>query len=266
MSDDIIIERQHDGKWMVKELLMAGFQPGVVQPKYGRRNDTKLLSNIRRAVNTIMYIVKNNEWDYFVTFTIKSDDLAGKLTRKVMQVITQFIRNEGKRLGVAIKYLLIPEKEQDGRLHIHGLMAALPISELRLFSTDEPLPASILTKLENGQKVYDWPRFSERFGFSDVEVPEFIIKIGIYMLKKVLDASSFIMDNYNGNIYYASQGLNREPDRVLRGKKSKSIEDPDFENMFCRGKVVDNLEDAMEYLDTDDVDSIIVGKPPPAGR
>lgn len=108
--------------------------------------------------------------------------------------------------------------------------------------------------------MYDWPRFRERFGFCAIEVLENAIRAGMYVAKKIDAATSYIAENYHGNIYYASQGLNRKPERVLRGKKSQSIQEPDFETDFCRGKYFDNLEDAMEFVDTDDIDNIITGK------
>lgn len=261
MSDDIIIEHLHDGRILAKELLANGFQPGEKQQKFNRKNSTKTPNNIRRAKSKFMYIVSQNRWELFVTFTIASNDFAGLDIKTIMQTVTQFIRNENKRLGATIRYVLVPEQGKTGRWHIHGLMAGLQVTEMRLFSLNESLPADILRKRKAGKKVYDWPRFSARFGFCAIEVLENAIKAGLYIKKNIGAASSYIMENYNGNIYYASQGLNREPDRVLRGKKSQSIQEPDFETEFCRGKYFDNLEDAMELVDTEDIDNITAGKP-----
>lgn len=52
-----------------------------------------------------------------------------------------------------------------GAWHMHGLLSGLTDDDLRLFTLREKLPQNIRKVLKNGEKVYNWERYSKKFGF-----------------------------------------------------------------------------------------------------
>lgn len=52
---------------------------------------------------------------------------------------------------------------------MHGFIMGLPVEHLRLFEFKEKLPAYIREKLNQGQAVYDWTAYRDKFGYTDIE-------------------------------------------------------------------------------------------------
>ena len=67
------------------------------------------------------------------------------------------------------QFVFVPEMHRDGAWHLHGLINDLPLDHLRPFTLEEKLPTYIRDKLQQGQQLYEWPAFAEKFGYTVVE-------------------------------------------------------------------------------------------------
>ena len=257
---DIIIDKLPNGQFALKEL-KSGFQPNENRDFHARKNSLKSAVNLAKPRSKIMYIAKNNDWDWFATLTIDRKQFVGMADKEIIKSILQFIQNETKRLKTKIAYLLVAEYGENNQFHFHGLIKGLPFEDMRLIKPNEPLPIKIKDTIAGGKEVYEWIRYSEKFGHSHITRLDGAERAGRYMIKEIVKSNQRLMSNFNGHAVFHSQGLNCEPERVLRGPAAKHIEKPDYETPWCSGKNSLSLEEALEYVDMNDIGRIIVGKP-----
>lgn len=172
--------------------------------------EQKTLDNIRRAARMIEAFGLCNDWDWFFTLTIDQAKFPRNDLPRFRTAVMQLIRNTNRLLGCDIKILLVPELHADGvNYHAHGLISGIPDSELRVFTPDEKLPVYILNKLRSGSPVYDWPRYSCRFGFCDFEPignRDAAVRYIKKYISKGLDSTAKSID-VGKHTYFHSKGL-----------------------------------------------------------
>ena len=132
-------------------------------------NATKLADNLTRARSRVQELALCNPWEWFVTFTLDKEKYNRHDLPKFNKDLGQFIRDRRKWQGINVKYLLIPEKHQDGAWHMHGFLLGLPAEHLRQFQATDRLPNKIRARLAEGKQVYTWDAYARRFGFADIE-------------------------------------------------------------------------------------------------
>lgn len=268
---DIIIDMLPNGLTEIKQV-KAGFQPGENHNHHKRKNTKKQPANLGKVIRKIMYIAQWNTWKYFVTLTIDRNRFANKSDTQIMETVRQFMQNENKRQDVSFKYIFVVEYGKNGQIHLHGLMTDIPKNGLRKFAADEPLPKEVRNLIGNDKKAFEWLRYSQPlrenkpYGFSCIVPVGDAIGRGFYLIKGINKDNHQLMGNFNGHAYFHSQGLNCEPERVLRGRAAKSVDQPDYVTDWCRGKKGLMLEDAMEYMDMDDFENITAGRPSATDR
>lgn len=166
-------------------------------------NENKLDNNISRARSKIFEYAACNDFDYFITLTLKNDrdDLD-----KFIKGFGQLIRDERKRTGANIQYLLIPEQHKDKAWHMHGLIKGIPQEQLII----------------NKYGYLDWPKYSERFGYCSIDKVKSQIAVSKYITK-------YIVKSLNGDLkrekekklYYTTRGL-KTAQKVKEGYLSSS--------------------------------------------
>ena len=106
----------------------------------------------------------------------------------------QFIRDERKRTGSNIQYLLIPEQHKDNAWHIHGLIKGIPKEELVI----------------NKYGYRDWLRYSKKFGYCSIDKVKSQIAVSKYITKYVSKSLSDTTEREKEKkLYYNSRGLKR---------------------------------------------------------
>ena len=201
----------------------------------GTVNEAKLESNISRARARIFEYAICNDWQWFSTFTLDKNKYNRYDLEKFRKDFSQFIRNYNRLNGTKIKYVLIPETHKDGAWHMHGFLMGLPVEHLRLFKLKEKLPDYIRDKLKQGQAVYDWLSYREKFGYTDIEPirnPEACSK---YVTKYVSKSLAQDIQEVGAHLYYCSQGL-RTAQEVKRGLLMYQMNSPDYENDYVKVK------------------------------
>ncbi|MCD7733021.1 MAG: hypothetical protein LUH56_06230 [Oscillospiraceae bacterium] len=209
----------------------------VSEDDYARRgaarctvNDEKLANNISRAKSAIFDIATCNHWDYFFTGTLDPQKYDRYNLKKYKKDFTQWIRNQSKKLGVKIKYLIVFEKHDDGAWHVHGFIAGLPANELHRFQIGDKMGKYIANKVKKGEEVYNWLAYAEKFGFCDLEPiknPEATSKYATKYIRKDL---AKCVSELNEHMYFCSQGLSRGD--VLATGYMENPPEPDFQNDY----------------------------------
>lgn len=113
----------------------------------------RFANSIVRSRSNIVQLGANNPWEYFVTFTFRREfaevdayDLDA-VKKKLLKFFADYSQRSGA--GHGFKYLLIPEKHDDGAWHFHGLLMGIN-------------PKDLVVN-ENG--YLDFIPYRKRFGF-----------------------------------------------------------------------------------------------------
>lgn len=194
-------------------------------------NSEKLDSNICRARAQVREYGLCNDWEYFVTLTLRPDGRDRYDLKAYRRQLSQWLRDMRKQTGADLHFLLVPEKHQSGAWHMHGLFASLPSDSLVLFDSRQHLPHHILDKLGRGQTVYNWPAYAEKFGFCEVEPLRNRDKAVSYITKYITKDLACSVSQMGAHLFYASKGLNRA-ETLKRGHLQQPL-DFAFENDYC---------------------------------
>lgn len=180
-------------------------------------NDEKLENNIARARNKIFELAFCNHWDYFITATLDGT----KYDRTNLEVfhkdITQWLRDQSKKLNTKISFLLIPELHSDGKTwHMHGFIAGLPYEQLKRFKVGDRMGKGIANKVLSGDTVYNWPAYQKKFGFCDLEPIKNHEAVSKYVTKYISKSLANSVSELHAHLYYHSRGL-KEAFEIERG-------------------------------------------------
>lgn len=186
------------------------FGPGPVENH--KHYDEKLDSSVSRTRRMILEKALCNDWEWFCTFTISPDghdrqDLSG-WNKDFMQMIRDW-RKKGRK----IRYLLVPEKHQDGSWHAHGFLSGLwPDDVISFKDMDKqgyrtPQGRRLARKLRTGG-YYNWPAYQKKFGYCSLGPIRNPTAAGFYVTKYISKDKEAMVSQVGLNSYYWSQGLN----------------------------------------------------------
>lgn len=170
-------------------------------------NSVKLDASISRAKRVVLEIALCNKWDYFCTFTLDKEKYDRHNLRQWYKDFSQWIRDQRKKTGCKIRYLLIPELHQDGAWHMHGFMAELPdtisFAELRYVHGWK-----VPDKLVRGN-FRCWQDCHNKFGFCSLGSLKNAVAAGFYVSKYISKSMQETNIAVGAHLYYASHGLLR---------------------------------------------------------
>ena len=152
---------------------------------------------------------------------------------KFRKDFAQFVRDYRKKTGENAKYLLIPEKHEDGAWHMHGFVMGVSVNAFHAFTLKERLPQKIRKRLSMGKQVFTWTAVAERFGFTDIEPIENHEAASKYITKYVTEDLARSVTECGAHMYYASQGLARAR-IVMEGEARADMAFCDYENEYVR--------------------------------
>lgn len=170
-------------------------------------NSEKLDASISRAKRVCLEIGLCNHWDWFCTFTLDKTKYDRHNLGAWYKDFSQWIRDQRKKTGCRIRYLLIPELHQDGAWHMHGFMEDLPdtvsFAELR-FIYGWKVP----DKLVSGD-YRCWVDCHNKFGYCSLGRLKNPVAAGFYVTKYISKSFSETTLAVGAHLYYASHGLMR---------------------------------------------------------
>lgn len=183
----------------------------VVSSRERQDTEERLAPSISRTKSRIFELAMCNEFSFFCTFTTSEKKVKDRYNLEEFQKsFAQFIRNLNRKRDKKIVYLLIPEKHKDGAWHLHGLIEGLEIgTDLREFSLEEHLPYRLRTMLINGEKVYNWDKYSNKYGYFTASKIRNKDAVSAYICKYITKDLAKKVRESGQHLYFASQGLKR---------------------------------------------------------
>ena len=172
--------------------------------KGGADNELKLNNNLIRAKNRVLELALCNNFDFFVTLTIDKTKYDRYNLNKYIQDLSKFIRNQNRKEGFDIKYLLVPEQHKDGAWHLHGFIKGLPAAEITPNGNKD----------ENGEPYMHWERYYRKFGFMSMSPVRDVVKASFYIKKYITKTLLESNMSLGAHTYYASQGLEGASDSI----------------------------------------------------
>lgn len=180
---------------------------GRVDKSQDVHHDNKLDASLSRSRRVVLELALCNDWEYFCTFTLSGAKYDRKDLQGWYKRFTQWIRDQRKKHGAELKYVLVPEQHKDGSWHMHGLFFGLgsllvPFSDIR--AQGIPIPHYLVN---NG--FYNWPAYQKKFGFCSFGIVRNRVAVGFYVSKYITKSLQESCVAVGFHLYYASQGLNR---------------------------------------------------------
>jgi hypothetical protein len=217
------------------------------RPERGSVNDEKLAESIRRTKQKIFELAFCNPWQWFFNGTLDKNKQDRTDLELYHKQLTQWLRNYSKRYGVNIKFIIVPEKHEDGEnWHTHGFMQDLPVEHLRQFQIGDVMGKKIAEKVKRGEKVYNWESYAKRFGFCDLEPIQNHEAISKYITKYISKSLAKSVTELNAHMYYRSRGL-KQADVIKKGTTSANVV-PTYKNEYCSVTWLDYSEELLQTL------------------
>lgn len=215
----------------------------------GQVNDFKLSENISRTKQKIFELAFCNPWQFFFTGTLNSKKYNRSDLEKYHKDFSKWIQNYNRLNGCNIKFLVVPELHSDGKSwHLHGFIMGLPIEHLKQFKIGDLMGKAIADKVKNGDIIYNWLAYKEKFGFCDLEPIRNHEAIAKYVTKYINKELVKSVTSLNAHQYYRSRGLQGAKELKKEPIDWRSIS-PDFCNEYCKIKWLD-YNDYLKLLNT----------------
>lgn len=219
----------------------------------GTVNEGKLQENIIRTKQKIFELAFCNPWDYFFTATLDQKKYDRTDLDRFHKDLTQWLRDQGKKLGCKIYFLLIPELHEDGKSwHMHGFIYGLPVDELHQFQIGDVMGKVLAEKVKKGDVVYNWPSYARKFGFCDLEPIRNAEAVSKYITKYINKNLAHSVTELNAHQYYHSRGL-KMAQTVKKGAMAATIT-PTYENEYCSVAWLDYSEELLQELSSSFLD------------
>lgn len=222
---------------MMKKPRYLGFDDDYIPPR--DVNEVKMDESVIRSRRLIFEYAMCNDFDMFVTLTLNKLKMDRYDLDKYNKKLSQFLRDYGKKHGIKIQYLLVPEKHKDGAWHIHGLIKGIPVEHLEIFTLDDPIPWEMKKMLQEGHKLYNWIPYTEKFGWVSMEAIKSKIAVSKYITKYVMKSIETIQTDKtrkNKRLFYATHNL-KKPLKIKEGTfqagNIPSAYQPVVDNEYC---------------------------------
>lgn len=210
-------DRDH-AVWRYTDKIYKVVQFYSVRLRYGpgdkaqqKHYDEKLSSSISRAQRVILEKALCNDWEWFCTFTISDEKADRKDLAAWWSKFSQWLRDQRKK-GHNIRYLLVPERHENGAWHAHGLIAGVPENELISFRKMDkqgyrsPDGRRLPWKLRKNN-YYNWTAYQEKFGFCSFGKLRNPVAAGFYITKYITKEKDRMVQDVGLHTYYVSRGL-----------------------------------------------------------
>ena len=219
------------------------------ESKSARPVEERLAASLSRTKARILELALCNEFTFFCTFTQDSEKVGSRFDLAAFRKdLAQFIRNQNRGREQKIQYLLIPERHKDGAWHMHGLFSGLEIGrDLIEFTLADRLPHRLRNCLKNGQKVYNWGKIAQKFGFFTATEIKSHSAVSRYITKYVTKEVAAQGLKEGRHLFFASQGLKGRETVIKNGvgidgelvRCPFSDNEFDFENEYVKIKWID---------------------------
>jgi len=190
--------------------------------------------NISRTRSKIWEYATCNKFDAFITLTLDKNKMDRYDLDAYIKALGQFIRDNRKRKGSQIEYLLVPEKHVNLAYHMHGLIKGINSDELKAFTLQDKIPVKIKNLIKQGRTIYNWLPYADKFGWVTLEEIHNQEAVSKYITKYIKEDIGITVEQKNKKSYYVSRGL-KTAETIKKGTFPTSLRNAlqfDFENDF----------------------------------
>lgn len=211
-----------------------------------RVNDGKLECNIARAKADIQELAYCNPFNLFITGTFDRKKYDCSSAKALHKQVSRWLRDYGKRHGINIAYLIIYEQHADGNYHFHGLIYGLPFDHLHQFRIGDRMGKGIADKVLQGDIVYNWPAYADKFGFCSLEPIRNHEAVSYYLMKYMTKDLARSIQDRDEHLYYRSRSL-KKAEVIKKGTMSLHIA-PDYEGKYCSVAKFPYSDELLQFL------------------
>lgn len=160
-------------------------------------HDTRLSQSLSRSRAAVRDYILANDWDYFVTLTLRKEVVNRYSLSDVLSLVRPFLHELGRNKG--FRYCLVPERHKDGAWHFHGVMSGIDVCDLPPWAPKDARDVGYM----------DWPLWANKFGFTTVDRIKDKIAVGFYVSKYITkDLCRASLDAHQ-HTYFHSRGLSK---------------------------------------------------------
>lgn len=229
-------------------LKTSGIELNDIEYVRGTVNENKINESILRSKSKIFELAFCNPWDWFFTGTINPNKQDRTDLELFHKQLTQWLRDYNKKYKLNIKFLFVPEKHKDGKSwHIHGFIYGLPVEHLVQFRVEDKMGKGLADKVMQGDIVYNWQAYFNRFGFCDLEPIRNHEAVSKYVTKYINKELSNSVTELNAHTYYHSRGL-KFAELIKKGTMIWEDIAPTYENDYCSLVWLDYSEELYNNL------------------
>ena len=229
-------------------LKTSGIELDDIEYVRGTVNENKINESILRSKSKIFELAFCNPWDWFFTGTINPNKQDRTDLELFHKQLTQWLRDYNKKFKLNIKFLFVPEKHKDGKSwHIHGFIYGLPVEHLVQFQVGDKMGKGLADKVMQGDIVYNWQAYFNRFGFCDLEPIKNHEAVSKYVTKYINKELANSVTELNAHTYYHSRGL-KFAELIKKGTMIWEDIAPTYENDYCSVVWLDYSEELYNNL------------------
>lgn len=192
---------------------------------------------IRRHRDRVRDIVLCNDFTHFLTITINPEKIDSFDVAECKKKLHKWLNNQVERKG--LKYVLIPEYHDSGRLHCHALVndvfklvpAVSPYTGKNLYTT-------------SGKQIFNVPEW--RYGFStSIALDSQKWRVANYVCKYITKGSDKIFGKY----FWSSKNIQREPLTFLDDMDFSAVDTKEYKPVEWLSGLSFKYESSLEYKD-----------------
>lgn len=229
-------------------LKTSGIELDDIEYVRGTVNENKINESILRSKSKIFELAFCNPWDWFFTGTINPNKQDRTDLELFHKQLTQWLRDYNKKYKLNIKFLFVPEKHKDGKSwHIHGFIYGLPVEHLIQFQVGDKMGKGLADKVMQGDIVYNWQAYFNRFGFCDLEPIRNHEAVSKYVTKYINKELANSVTELNAHTYYHSRGL-KFAELIKKGTMIWEDIAPTYKNDYCSVCWLDYTEELFDKL------------------
>lgn len=229
-------------------LKTSGIELDDIEYVRGTVNENKINESILRSKSKIFELAFCNPWDWFFTGTINPNKQDRTDLELFHKQLTQWLRDYNKKYKLNIKFLFVPEKHKDGKSwHIHGFIYGLPVEHLIQFQVGDKMGKGLADKVMQGDIVYNWQAYFNRFGFCDLEPIRNHEAVSKYVTKYINKELANSVTELNAHTYYHSRCL-KFAELIKKGTMIWEDIAPTYKNDYCSVCWLDYTEELFDKL------------------
>lgn len=231
------IYRYPYGELEYRHLLFYGRRPSGNDEADVQHHDHKLSQSLSRSRRMVRDYILCNGFTHFCTFTFAQDKVDRQDFRLCRAKLTKFFNNYRSRYSPDFRYLVVPERHQDGAWHFHGVVRGIRPKDLFV-------PVSILKRVgdelilvPNTPQYASWIQYERSLGFFNISRIRSIPACALYVTKYITKDLAAL--EVGSRVLLHSQDLCK-PELVFDEDNIPRQFDPTFSSEFFEESWVDD--------------------------